>query len=68
MTKIVGMIKERANFVTEFWGLSITFLKRQQLTMKKQLKLERRNTRIDAKSDFELEKIEDFTSPILKRC
>ncbi len=39
LEKIVSLIKERANFVSEFWDLSDFFLLLQRLMMKKQEKI-----------------------------
>ena len=63
LTKIVGMIKERANFVTEFWGLSDYFFEAPTTYDEKAAKNWKEETpELMQKVISELEKIEDFTS------
>jgi len=53
MTKIVSSIKERANFVSEFWDLAdYFFVAPTSYDEKAAKKLERRNTKFNATIDF----------------
>jgi len=63
LTKIVRMIKERANFVTEFWDLSDYFFEAPTTYDEKAAKNWKEETpTLMQQVISELEKIEDFTS------
>ena len=63
LTKIVGMIKERANFVTEFWDLADYFFEAPTTYDEKAAKNWKEETPgLMQQVISELEKIEDFTS------
>ena len=63
LTKIVGMIKERANFVTEFWDLADYFFEAPVSYDEKAAKNWKEETPgLMQQVISELEKIEDFTS------
>lgn len=63
LTKIVGMIKERANFVTEFWDLADYFFEAPVSYDEKAAKNWKEETpELMQQVISELEKIEDFTS------
>lgn len=63
LTKIVGMIKERANFVTEFWDLADYFFEAPTTYDEKAAKNWKEETpTLMQQVISELEKIEDFTS------
>ena len=63
LTKIVGMIKERANFVTEFWDLADYFFEAPTTYDEKAAKNWKEETPVLMQQVIsELEKIEDFTS------
>ena len=63
LTKIVGMIKERANFVNEFWDLADYFFEAPTTYDEKAAKNWKEETPVLMQQVIsELEKIEDFTS------
>lgn len=63
LTKIVGMIKERANFVTEFWDLADYFFEAPTTYDEKAVKNWKEETPgLMQQVISELNKIEDFTS------
>jgi glutamyl-tRNA synthetase len=63
LTRIVGMIKERANFVTEFWDLADYFFVAPKTYDEKAAKNWKEETPgLMQQVVLELEKIEDFTS------
>lgn len=67
LTKIVGMIKERANFVTEFWDLADYFFEAPTTYDEKAAKNWKEETpELMQKVISELEKIEDFTSATIE--
>ena len=63
LTKIVGMIKERAHFVNEFWDLADYFFEAPTSYDEKAAKNWKEETPVLMQQVIsELEKIEDFTS------